>query len=95
MTTEQTSSRKTRSVVLVMIMGAGLLIFGGLVAVFGDINPKDHAYFINVATCIFFGFILLWWAISEHMCWGIGFETITMSVTVILAVVAILTLTHL
>jgi hypothetical protein len=59
---------------------------------FSEFTVKDYSREINVGTCLFFSGILFWWASSEGKAWGIGFETITMAVTVVLAVIAILAL---
>ena len=85
--------RKKGSVALSVIMGIALLFLGLVIWRFG-FNPKEYAVQINVVACVFFGVILLWWAATPNRDWGIGFPSITMAVTVVLAVIAILTLTY-
>jgi hypothetical protein len=84
--------RKRESIALTIIMGLALI---GLALAYGiaDFKLREHPKAVNIVTCVVFGGILFWWAFSEDKSWGIGFETITMAVTVILAVIAILTLT--
>lgn len=89
------SPRKTGSVVLAATIGVTLLVLGFWILRFGDLNLKDYSAPVNIGTCILFGIVLLWWAVSANKEWGIGFETITMVVTVVTAVIAILTLTRL
>ena len=88
------NGRKHGSIVLALLMGIGL--WGLALAIhFADFKIHDHQKKINIGTCVFFGLIVFWWVFSEGKSWGIGFETITMAVTVILSVIAILTLTAL
>ena len=84
--------RKRGSIGLTIIMGLALI---GLALGFHlyDFKIRDHSKAVNITSCVVFGAMLFWWALSEAKTWEIGFETITMAVTVILAIVAILTLT--
>jgi len=84
--------RKQGSTILAFALAIALFILA-LAIWITDFHINDHAKAVNIFTCIFFGGVLFWWAVSWGKAWGIGFETITMSVTVILAVIAILTLT--
>jgi len=88
------ADRKTGSNILVSITGAvivvlGILIFFSLVTV----DVKTHRDAINGSASVLFGAVLLWWAASEDKQWGIGFETVTMTVAVVAGLIAILTLT--
>ncbi|MGY3547842.1 hypothetical protein ACVWZ4_003231 [Bradyrhizobium sp. USDA 4472] len=90
--------RKRGSVALAMAMGIALVVLGTVICLQhltgNEFKIKDYAVPVNVGTCFFFGFVLLWWAVSGgNNQWGIGFETITMAVTVVLAVIAMLALT--
>jgi hypothetical protein len=77
-------------------MGLALVALGVVIAIKGhQFKIKDYATPINIGASLFFGIVLLWWAFSENKPWGIGFETITMAVTVVLAVLGVLTLTGL
>lgn len=63
---------------------------------------------INFYASLFFAIILIWWAVSDdttepgsrsflfypNRSWGLGFETVTMTVTVIAALIVIFTFTH-
>jgi len=87
------ADRKTGSNVLTAVTGVALLALG--FAILGSIivDLKAHRLAVNGGACILFGVILLWWAFSAGKDWGIGFETVTMTVGVVTAVIAILTLT--
>jgi hypothetical protein len=88
------AGRKCGSNVLAGITGVALLALGSLILgrVFA-INLKAHPEFVNGGACILFGVVLSWWTLSEGKRWGIGFETVGMTVGVVTAVIAILTLT--
>jgi len=83
--------RKHGSIVLAVVMG--LAMIGLALGIYFGFKISEYPKPVNILTCIVFAGILFWWAFSEDKEWGIGFETITMAVTVILAVIAILTLT--
>jgi hypothetical protein len=88
--------RKKGSVYLAFALSVSLLALGACIA-FGpspDFKNPITLKIVNGGSATLFGIVLLWWAVSEEKDWGIGFETITMVVTVVTAVVAIFTLTH-
>lgn len=87
------ADRKLGSMVLTAITGAALVVLGAAIAgsYVGDL--KAHRAAVNAGACIVFGVLLLWWTVSEKKTWGIGFETVGMTVGVIAAVIAILTWT--
>ncbi|PJG53793.1 hypothetical protein CVM73_18950 [Bradyrhizobium forestalis] len=65
----------------------GIAILGSFV-----VDVRAHRVVVNGGACILFGLVLLWWTFGENESWGIGFETVTMTVTVVTAVIAILAL---
>jgi len=87
------AGRKCGSNVLAGLTGVSLLTLGCLILgrVF-VVDLKAHPEIVNGGACILFGFVLLWWTFSEGKRWGIGFETVGMTVGIVTAVVAILTL---
>ncbi|MCP1846828.1 MULTISPECIES: hypothetical protein [unclassified Bradyrhizobium] len=84
--------RKDGSFALTVITGSALLILGIAILTSYIVDIRAHRAFVNGGACILFGSILLWWAFSEGKNWGIGFETVTMTVAVVTAVIAILAL---
>jgi hypothetical protein len=88
--------RKNGSNILAVVLGFLLIVLAVCIG-FGftpDFKDKDTLIAVNAGSSALFGGVLLWWAASENKAWGIGFETVTMVVGVVTAVVAILTLTH-
>jgi hypothetical protein len=87
------AGRKTGSMVLTAVTGVALVVLG--LAIFGSfiVDLKAYRLTVNGGACVLFGLVLLWWAFSEEKDWGVGFETVTMTVGTITAVIAILTLT--
>ncbi|MBH5370960.1 hypothetical protein [Bradyrhizobium glycinis] len=88
---------KTGSNILTIMTGGALLLLGAAILVsffvFGVIvDLRAYRVGVNGCACILFGLVLLWWAFGEGSDWGIGFETVTMTVAVVAAVIAILTL---
>ena len=82
-------------------VGCAALLFGvAFIRSQLEIDWKTCAKWIDVGSCLAFGLVLIWWALSKkraehepHSAGKIGFETITMIVAVVTAVVAIFTLT--
>jgi hypothetical protein len=94
---EQSKDRKKGSSILAGAVGIALLILGGailapMIVDVGTIDIRAHRVVVNGGACVLFGLVLLWWAVTEGKDWGIGFETVTMTVAVVTAVIAILTL---
>jgi hypothetical protein len=95
------SGRRTGSSVLAAAIGF-LLVALGLAAwistpFFVDwiAGLRSHARAIDVAASLLFGVVLLWWAASAgDKPFGIGFETVTMVVAAVAALIAIFTLTN-
>jgi len=71
--------------------GAALLIFGIAILAY-PLDIRAHRVIVNGGACILFGLVLLWWTYGEGREWGVGFETVTMTVAVVTAVIAILAL---
>jgi hypothetical protein len=72
----------------VVLIALGIAIFGSVV-----VDLKAHPIAVNGGACILFGAILLWWVLGEGKDWGIGFESVGMTVGVVTAAIAILALT--
>lgn len=95
----QVMARRKGSTVTGWVCGAALALFG-LGILLGWISSDtlmSHRDWINGASCLIFGGILCYWALSTDgkpkvEIWGIGNETVTMVVTVITGVVTIFTL---
>jgi hypothetical protein len=85
--------RKCGSIVLTAATGAALLGLGITILASVVVDLRAHRTAVNGGACLLFGTILLWWTFSEGKRWGIGFETVTMTVAVVTAVIAILALT--
>lgn len=90
------AGRKCGSNVLASIIGGALIALAIGIASGWSPNFQDRSTLkvVNGGSSVLFGIVLLWWAASEDRAWGIGFETVTMVVGVVTAVIAILTLTH-
>lgn len=88
--------RKKGSNVLAFVIGVALIALGActLLGVHVSLDKNELARLINGGSSALFGIVLFWWAISERKTWGIGFETVTMVVGVVTAVIAIFTWTH-
>jgi membrane protease YdiL (CAAX protease family) len=100
--------RKNGSILVALIAGIGVGGIG-IYTLYAGVTPDKREYLTNGGTSIVFALIMLWWVFSrekprepgfrwqafyEERNWGIGFETVTMVVTVVTALVAIFTLTH-
>jgi len=69
-----------------------LLILGTVIFASGAVDIRANRVIVNGGACVVFGLVLLWWTVGEGSDWGIGFETVTMTVAVLTAVIAILAL---
>ncbi|MGY4466944.1 hypothetical protein ACVWWK_002626 [Bradyrhizobium sp. LB9.1b] len=72
--------------------GGALLLLGGAILASYVVDVRANRVIVNGGACILFGVVLLWWTFGEDKNWGMGFETVTMTVAVVTAVIAILTL---
>ena len=80
------------STILATVTGLALILFA-TVFLFSNVKPTDYRWQINVGSFLYFGIILLWWSFSSGKKWGIGNETVVMTVTVVVAAIAVITLT--
>lgn len=85
--------RKPGSSILAGIIGFLLVVLAISIFLGAIDNLKQHRILVNGGSSLLFGIVLFWWAVSNKRQWGIGFETVTMVVGVVTAVIAILTLT--
>ncbi|SFQ05044.1 hypothetical protein SAMN05216330_11445 [Bradyrhizobium sp. Ghvi] len=69
-----------------------LLTLGIVIFASGAVDIRSNRVIVNGGACVLFGLVLLWWTFGEGRDWGIGFETVTMTVAVVTAVIAILAL---
>jgi Kef-type K+ transport system membrane component KefB len=98
---EKQGLRQQGSTVAAYILGVILIVLAIYLFTGGEVNWVKVQRFVNGATCAVFALTLFLWARSKD--WTtehhqksirkIGFETITMLVTIVTAVIAILTLT--
>jgi hypothetical protein len=75
-----------------LLLALGVCIGFGLFT--PDFRDATMRKIVNAGSSSLFGIVLLWWVMGEDRTWGIGFESVTMIVGVVTAVIAILTLTH-
>jgi hypothetical protein len=88
-------SHRTGSTFFAAVLGGSLLVLAYVVIIRGyRPNLGDPTTFkVGIGgSAALFGMVLLWWVAGEGKKWGIGFETITMVVTVVTALVAIIAL---
>ena len=96
--------RNLGSTLTAVAVGAVLMIFAAYLGLawwcgrFFDVGQFEKV--IDIGSCAIFGAVLLWWGLCKPFATydrstagKIGFETITMIVTVITALIAIFTLT--
>jgi len=88
------AERKRGSNHLALVTGVALIVLALLT--FFDWNPplepREPHKLIDGGASVLFGAVLLVWRFSEDETWGVGFESVTMIVGVVTAVIAIFAL---
>ena len=90
------AGHKSGSNVLAAMVGVGLVAL----AIFTfagwspDLKDKETVKLLTGGSSVIFGIVLLLWCFGEHHEWGVGFESVTMIIAVVTAVIAIFALLH-
>jgi hypothetical protein len=84
--------RKGGSNVLTGATGGALLILGLAILASFVVDIRANRVIVNGGGCILLDWFFCGGPLLKTIGWGIGFETVTMTVTVVTAVIAILAL---
>jgi hypothetical protein len=90
------AGHKKGSDVFAVVIGGGLVVLAALTFAgwSPDLKDKETVKLLTGGSSLLFGSVLLLWCFGENKEWGVGFESVTMIVGVVTAVIAIFALLH-